>query len=275
MKADSLPVSKSGRWAETKYSLVSYYSTLFSKAMLGKWECRVYLDLFAGPGLTQIKGSSRVVPTSPILALRISPQFDRYIYSEIDDQWCNALRTRVKREFPDVPVEIFQGDSNKTVEKIIPSIPPHSKSFRVLSFCFLDPFRIENLYFDTVRTLSKKFMDILILIPTHMDIHRNMESYCDPSNTKMDLFLGTREWRDRWVDQSYGIRHFGNFIVHEYGLQMKGLGYIYDSLDDTVLVRMPRRNIPLYRLTFFSRNEVGMKLWREAKQYTDAQLQLL
>ncbi len=42
-----------------------------------------------------------------------------------------------------------------------------------------------------------------------------------------------------------------------------------------VHVRSIEKNLPLYHLAFFSRNELGRKFWKEARKYSDDQLDLL
>jgi three-Cys-motif partner protein len=247
---------------------------LFSQAMINKWDFRVYLDLFAGPGVGIIRGTNRRIPTSPLMALDITPKFDKYIFCEIDEENKNALETRVDKYFPLTDREIILGDCATKIDKILSSIPTPSRSFTVLSFCFLDPYKASNLQFSTVKSLSRLLMDFLVLIPTHMDINRNKKTYLDRNNKKLDTFLGSSKWRNHLLSNTQSHISFGNFIAKEFGLQMRGLGYIYEGLEDTVLIKNQSRNLSLYRLAFFSRNKVGMDFWRESKQRAINQLSL-
>ena len=81
---DGLTTPEIGAWGEQKYRLVSLYAQMFSRSMKGKWDCRVYIDLFAGPGRSRIEGTSRIVAASPIAALAAEPKFDKYIFCESD-----------------------------------------------------------------------------------------------------------------------------------------------------------------------------------------------
>jgi len=121
--------------------------------------------------------------------------------------------------------------------------------------------------------LSKIFVDFLILIPAYMDAHRNIDRYLNPKSDVVENFVGNPDWRDRWSLEKPGTK-FGSFVADEFGHQMSSLGYSYSGLNDTVLVREPSRNIPLYRLAFFSRNQLGVKFWKQARQYTQKQLSL-
>lgn len=65
---------------------------------------------------------------------------------------------------------------------------------------------------------------------------------------------------------------FGSFVVDQFGLQMNRLGYKYGGLPNTVLVRSRSKNLPLYRLAFFSRHPRGVQFWGEARKRTSPQL---
>src|SRR5207253_4930431 len=95
---DGLFTPEIGAWGEEKYRLVSIYDKLFATSMKGKWDCRVYLDLFAGAGCARIK--KRIIPASPLLALDISDKFDKYIFCEIDPRKIQALEQRVLKAHP-------------------------------------------------------------------------------------------------------------------------------------------------------------------------------
>ena len=195
---DGLFTPDVGSWGEQKYSLVQNYAQMFTASMKGKWNCRVYIDLFAGSGRARIRDSGRIVNASPLLALDIKSRFDKYIFCEENSIKIGALKERVSKAYPDVDPMFIHGDANKVVDQVLQEIPQHRPDFRVLSFCFADPYKLDNLKFETIRALAKKYMDFLILIPTGMDAHRNISYYIRPENRKVDAFLGTSSWRDDW-----------------------------------------------------------------------------
>lgn len=270
---DGLFMPSVGRWAARKYELLHYYCHLFSTSMLDKWDSRVYIDLFAGPGRAKVKGTNQIILTSPLLAIDIDQPFDKYIYCDVDKRCIGALRSRVSVDYPNANVKYIQGDSNVNASQILSAIPRPSKSHTVLSFCFVDPFSLNNLRFDTIRVLSRMYMDFLVLIPAYMDAHRNLDRYVRPDSQTVARFLGDPHWRSKWTKQGAGMR-FGSFIAKEFGNQMSSLDFSFSGLQETVLVSEPTRNLPLYRLSFFSRNPLGQKFWREARKHTSAQLRL-
>jgi three-Cys-motif partner protein len=139
-----------------------------------------------------------------------------------------------------------------------------------LTFCFIDPFDI-SIKFSTVRRLSSYFIDFLILLALHVDANRNVEHYLDPGNSKVDEFLGLADWRERWkIAESQGMR-FPRFLAEEYSGQMEKLAYLHHPWDRMRQVRSGEKNLPLYRLALFSRNEMAYQYWDEVLKYSSDQ----
>jgi hypothetical protein len=133
---------------------------------------------------------------------------------------------------------------------------------------------LENLRFRTIETLAQKFVDFLVLIPTNMDAQRNVHNYVQLGNTKVEYFLNSRSWRENWKSAESEGQSFGAFITNQFGVKMQSLGYHYGGLQDTVQIRLQPKNVPLYRLAFFSRNDLGVKFWMESLERTSQQLRL-
>jgi three-Cys-motif partner protein len=276
-EADDLSLPTVGSWAQTKHAKVRYYSELFSKSMKNRWDCRVYLDLFAGAGKARVKATGKVIPGSPLLALSVDDPFDKYVFCEQDESNISALRERVDRHFPSHQVEYFHGDSNEKVEEVLSLFPQFSAAHKGLTLCFVDPFKMAQLQFATLARIAEAlYVDFLILIPTYMDIHRNESTYLKLGCPTLDLLLGGTDWRERWPDPDNASRDFGLFVADEFGKKMQEIGFLYKGLGDLELVRMiGDRNQPLYHLAFFSKHELGLRFWRETRRNTNNQLSLL
>jgi three-Cys-motif partner protein len=270
---DGLRIPEVGAWAKEKYALVQTYCSLFTQSMKPpKWQSLVYLDLFAGAGYARIRETSEIVATSALLALEIPIRFSRYIFIDIDCDNSAALQTRVKRLYPEVDTHFLCCDVNDSVPQILSCIPRANKDFKVLAFCFVDPFKLDNLAFSTIEKLSTRFMDFLVLVPTDMDANRNVTPYTSPANSTVAKFLGKTDWRDKWnivIDKQFGL-----FILDEFSAHMQELGYKPQQTHDSVLVRNYQKNAPLYRLAFYSRHDIGKKFWKETKKYNNPQTNL-
>jgi len=268
---DGLPTAEIGSWGEDKYRLVSLYAALFVRSMRRKWEALVYLDLFSGPGRSRIRGTKRTVPASPLLVLGMPETFNKYIFCEKDEKNATALETRCHRDFPARTITIIPGDANLLTERIIAEMPRPRKGYKVLGFCFLDPFYMRNLSFEMIKALLQRFMDFLVLIPSGMDANRNEQNYVRPENPTVDNFVGSNDWRGRWESAKRSGKSFENFVVEEFGRSMQQLGYIDPGLKAAAPVRSDDRNLLLYRLALYSKNPLGNKFWKEARKYTNPQ----
>jgi three-Cys-motif partner protein len=243
---------------------------MFATSMKGKWDSRVYIDLFSGAGRSKLEGTESIVAASPTLALGTRDKFDKYIFCEQDEEKLGALKQRSQRLAPGVDVAYVPGDVNANINDVLSKIPKG----RALIFCFADPYRIRNLRFDTIRSLSTATIDFLILIPSYMDVNRNLTHYLDPSNTTLDDFVGSTAWRSEWKKAESKWESFAVFLVDFFGRQMKHLRYIYNGVHETVRVRSTEKKLPLYHLAFFSRHKLGAGFWKEATKYSTDQLDL-
>jgi len=274
LKDDGLILPEVGIWAVTKHKKIEYYSRLFATSMKRKWECRVYIDLFAGAGKACVEGTKKIIPGSPLLALNIDDPFNKYIFCDKGPENIAALNQRVQSSFAERDCTFIIGDSNDCVEDILKTMPRFSKGYKGLTFCLVDPYKAADIRFQTIKKIADSiYVDFLILIPSYMDINRNRENYLKPNNACLDVYLGTDVWRENWKQMRPKKKDFGLFITEEFCLQMKNLGYIFESSSDLELIRMEtRQNLPLYHLAFFSKNNLGLEFWRTTRKRTTDQL---
>jgi three-Cys-motif partner protein len=271
LKDDGLETPEIRPWGEHKYRLVQGYARVFATAMKRKWDQRVYVDLYAGSGHARIEGTTRIVPTSPLRALTIPDPFDRYIFCEKDPALLGALRARVSRERKHFDVDFVLGDGNVEIDEVLAKLPVPSRSNRVLAFCFADPFKLDDLKFETIRRLSSRYIDFLILVPTEMDANRNMVLYSQPHNKTLDTFFGDANWRTAWKKAELEGEPFWGFVLKYFASCMEGLGYLDHAAEQAELIRSVEKNLPLYRLAFFSRNPLGTRFWKEVRKYATPQ----
>ncbi len=262
-----------GTWADEKHDRVSYYAKLFSTGMKAKWDERIYIELYAGAGYSKIRDTARIIAGSPIRALSLEHPFDKYIFCEKGAEELEALRARVNRTAPSARVAFIHGDCNERVDDILAEIPAHGPSHRVLSLCFVDPYDI-GIKFETLRRLSAKFMDFLVLLALYMDANRNYERYVSEDALKVDEFVGSATWRERWRVAQQNAMTFPKFLAEEYARSMATLRYIPPASYEMLMVRSDEKNLPLYRLALFSRNPLAYNFWNEVRKYRTGQMLL-
>jgi three-Cys-motif partner protein len=270
---DDLPTNNVGPWAEQKHRYVGMYAELFATGMKNRWKRRVYLDLFSGSGHSRLRGTTRVVLGSPLVALSLPDLYDAYIFSDEDPAVVEALKARVAKMGLSERCSFIPGDVNAKVDEICARIPGPTAA-RTLSFCFLDPFKL-NIRFETVRRLAEgRDIDFLILLALYVDANRNIQSYVREGDSTIELFLGNPAWRERWKEAERGGQMIVTFLADAYSSKMLSIGYLPMPLDQMVKIRSSDRNLPLYYLAFFSRHKTGMKFWGEVLKYANEQLQL-
>ena len=209
--------------------------------------------------------------SSPLLALQAKDPFDQYIFCENNVTALDALRLRVKKLFPHANVCYVAGDCNEEVEAICRNIPTPSRRSKVLSFCFVDPYDL-SVRFSTIRKISERFVDFLILLALGMDANRNLQHYLDPTNQKLDEFLGLRDWREKWLRASLKDKiQLPKFLAETYAKQMETLQYLPVPFHQMKQVRSDVRNLPLYHLALFSRHTLAYDLWEDVLRYSSSQ----
>jgi three-Cys-motif partner protein len=268
---DGLGMPEVGAWAEEKHRMVSLYSSLFSSGMKAKWSKRVYVELYAGAGYAKIRGTSKFIFGSPILALKVKDPFDKYVLCEEKPVNLSALKVRASQIAPQMDITYVQGDCNRRTSEILAGIPRGSADETVLSLCFADPFDI-GLEFETIRTLAgARYVDFLILLALGMDANRNYEHYLREDADKVDKFLGSDTWRKRWATAQWDAVKFTRFLADEFTNSMAALGYIPPAHYTMKEVRSSEKNLGLYRIALFSRHERAYKFWEQVLKYSTDQ----
>lgn len=269
---DGLFIPKVGSWGDEKYKLLGGYSEIFTSGMKNLWDNLVYIDLFAGAGYAQIKGTNKIRMSSSLIALSVNHKFDKYIFCEENEDCFNALKSRVARHFPDANVEFIKGDSNTNIEKIIEAIPKHSRDEKVLRFCFVDPFSL-NLKFATIERLSSVGkIDFLILLALHMDGNRNLFNYISEHSNKVDEFINDATWRVPFTNGQLPTKDFIKFLAGKYDQNMTKLSYKKPVKKQ--LVKIDDINVPLYYLAFYSKHERGNDFYTKVEKYLSPQQSL-
>ena len=270
---DGLPTSQMGKWALHKHDLVVMYAKMFANSMFGKWARLFYVDLFSGPGIAKIE-SGDCCYTPPLRVISEIEDKMSYIFCDQNGGYCEALRARICRLCPELEslITVMHGDSNsiQVHQKIADLITPRKKS---LVFCHLDPFNVANLDFSTVSALARHSkVDFIVLFPTGMDAHRNIDLYSDPDHKSIERFSGNPNWRENREHTMGKTPPF--FLAHLFGQSMEKLGY-RPMLDENLLpVCMSGTKRVLYHLALYSKNKLAEKFWAEAQKYTDSQREL-
>jgi three-Cys-motif partner protein len=263
---DNLALPEVGAWTEDKHRLISVYAALFSKGMKKKWGKRVYVELYAGAGYSRVRGTQKIILGSPLRALAAEQPFDKYVFCEAIPKYLEALKARVSYHFPAANVAYVNGDCDEKVAEIVDQIPQGSKGNTVLTLCFADPFDI-GLKFGTIKALSDRFVDFLVLLAVYSDANRAYKRYVMEDALKVDEFLGSKTWRERWRIAEANAVTFPKFLAEEFASSMATLNYLPTPIHRMKRVRSDDKNLPLYYIALFSRHKLAQDFWDDALKY--------
>lgn len=214
-----------------------------------------YIDLFCGSGVCRVQqdnGTFRRYPGSSLIAASVPYAFDRLVLVDQDSETLDAAQSRIKsRDFQGEVVAI-RGDCNESVDQILAAIPHRS-----LNIAFVDPCALD-IHFETIRAIaSRRALDLIILFCDRFDLGRNVHAYYFPSDveSKLDRFLGTSEWRDRYQSEDdHSGKRIRTLFAEIYQEKLKELGYTHSR---SWPLLGPKG--PAFRLVFASKNALGLK----------------
>lgn len=213
-------------------------------------------DLAASDPQRLLDGSAR-------LALKVEPQFDRYMFIERDAKRCAELEG-LKTEFPDLAasIRVEEGEANATIQKICAK--DWSSHRAVL---FLDPYGMQ-VEWQTIEAIAKtKAIDLWLLFPLGIGVSRLLTRTGEiPTGwrTRLDKLLGTTSWYEEFYKVEHKTDLFGNdeervvkatneTIARYFTDRLKT---IFAGVAEPGVLRNSSNN-PLYLLCFAAGNEKG------------------
>jgi three-Cys-motif partner protein len=172
---------------------------VFSKIAPDLYDHTYYLDLFAGSGVTKLRGRDDHVVGSPILAPVMSHDLmDEYHFVDNDKTTVEALRTRLDymadvTDFPRKRCQVHHCDATTYVHQFMDDreddLGPSLEGLNL--FTFIDPEGLDPQW-PAVRRLGDAYGDLLIHFPK-VGANRQLGK----NSTKARQYFGTSEWEHR------------------------------------------------------------------------------
>jgi three-Cys-motif partner protein len=190
-----------------------------------------------------------------------------------EDPHCiDALRSRARQVGMEERVGLIPRDVNLSAQEVLDALPDWKRDGGVLSFCFIDPFKVD-LDFQVIRSLAHLRVDILLMIPLGYDVRRNWRDYVhkEPMRNRLSAFLGESDWVAAWADLKRPYAEFPRFVQGRMNAAMERLGFIELESRDVRDVKVAGKNVYLYSLHLYSKSEVAIKFWRNALKGTSEQ----
>jgi three-Cys-motif partner protein len=247
-----------GRWVpEVKHTYLAKYVEGTRRARQ-KFNQRVFVDPFCGPGRIQVRGEERTRPGGAQIAwlhsLLDDVAFTSCFVGDIDPDRSSACHARLKAM--GAPVQSFTGSASSTVDEMIRAIPTSA-----LCLAYLDPYNLQYLSFSVIEQLAKlQYVDFAVHFST-MDLRRNVLMEYNSERARFDE--AAPEWRNH-IDPNAFIRGDADDAFFDYWCSLvAGLGF---SISHRMPLIRDDGNRPLYHLVFFSRHPLPNRVWGDVAQ---------
>jgi hypothetical protein len=168
-----------GEWSELKLDILKKYAGAYCTILKARGLRPIYIDGFAGAGVHIRKGTTELVPGSPLNALKVEPPFEEHHWIDLDESKVAAL----KRHTAGLKhVHIYGGDANKILlNEVFPRV--RFENFE-RALCILDPYGL-HLNWEVIETAAKMgTIEIFLNFPM-LDMNRNVLLW-EPTNASAD-----------------------------------------------------------------------------------------
>jgi three-Cys-motif partner protein len=258
--SDGLLADVVGPWASEKHERLRKYVDSYRSARAMFLPPKgtggaAYIELFSGPGRSQVEGTGDFIDGSPIVAYKAAQlsgtRFSDLHFNDLNPDNVQALRQRIigfggAAHYYNEAAEI-------AVDRITYGLNPAG-----LHFAFLDPYNLENLPFSIIAKLAKlPRMDMLIHVSI-FDLQRNLRRYLTDRRI-LDAFMPG--WQAA-VDPKRNDQAVRTQLLHYWLGLIKGLG---TTPADGIELVSATRGQRLYWLVFVSAHSLGRRLWNDIR----------
>lgn len=257
---DELPLACVGAWVAEKHLRLEKYITISgpTRRKYGRGGT-TYIDLFCGPGRARIRGTTKIVDGSALVAAKTStdvgaPFTDLFI-GDTNQSFVDFTRARLAGTR--INVGSCTGPAEATSQWVASTAPKLA-----LHFAFLDPYDLKTLPFVVIQRLAAfKRMDILIHVSAQ-DLQRNLDRYLLSAKSPLDVFApGWRSKVKNTANKREARRQvFEHWLSLIRELDMQPAQGVEDVTGS--------RSQHLYWLVFVARHELAIKFWEEIRAVT-------
>jgi three-Cys-motif partner protein len=270
LASDGFDARVVGVQSREKLHYCARYASIFNRGMQHKWQHRVYIDLFSGPGRCIIAGTREEIDGSPVLAARVDPPFTEYFLNDLDGRAISALRSRLSI-LGTSKVQYSSLDCNLAAEQIGQHLDA-IQSRSVISLCFIDPTNWQ-ITFESVRLLTRnRRMDLIVLFH-----HGAMKRAAAHKPEALSRFFGDDPAQPEWSRLYKLARGDGEYVsralLDHYESRLREIEYVW--FDDRVVVEIANNGAPLYHMLFASKSPRGDDFWgKTSAMRHDGQLRM-
>lgn len=229
-----------------------------------KWDSRVLIDPFCGPGRIQVQDESFTREGGAVLAWRALANhapFTQVLIGDLDEARVRAAELRLRAE--GAPVQGFVGPADETIHRMVAAVPKSS-----LCFAYIDPYNLRYLSFSILKALQPLRVDLAINFST-MDLKRNVDFESDPDRSRFDE--AAPGWKAH-VEGTGTSRSGMSMAFFDYWLNLvKDLGFQH-SQEMPMVFNDSKKSI--YRIVFFARHKLPTRIWSDIARGPNRELDL-
>lgn len=273
-----------GDWTTAKLGVLERYLVAYTTALKDTKFRKGYIDAFAGTGYRaarrdESEGESAqtlllpelgaeepqsLLEGSATIALHTDPPFDSYVFIEKSAKRCGQLEN-LKSQFPDLRdrIQVRQGEANAEIQELC------AKNWRRhRAVLFLDPYGMQVEWKTIEAIAATKAIDLWLLFPYSVGVNRLLTrsgEIPDAWQKRLDLFLGTKDWRERLYRQESHRDLFGDDEERVVKAKLDAVGAYFNERLASVFAGVAQQpgvlrnssNSPLYLLCFAVGNDKG------------------
>jgi three-Cys-motif partner protein len=282
--SDRLVVRDAGEYASRKLDFIDFFCPPAIDATESKHR-RVYIDLFAGPGLNLVRNTGVEVEGACLRVLRAVGKrrsdlsFTDAHLVNIDPDDARALTIRLARlreagncRIPDGHVHAVLGDANVELDRVLQACHPLDY---LLIFADIEaPSQLPWATVKGMRARGHRSVDLYVLFPLEMGLNR-LTSYGEMPAAHRRIytdFYGDETWRpilDRRITEAQAPECRRQLEE----LYLKNLRQHWEVAVQVMHVRKVGQQ-GLYRMLFATDHDAGAKIATWAKGQTDRRDQL-
>lgn len=279
--SDGLPAREAGEWAALKLDFLSWFGPIAIDATALKHR-RIYIDLFAGPGINVDKAKpGHEFESGALRVLRMVGQthpelgFTDFVLVNLDPEDHAALELRIDRlreggaiTVPPDRIVRLHGDANALLPSILGRFP--KKDYLLV---FADPENPSQWPWVSVAALrahGHESVDLYSLLPLEMGIRRLLKfNPRDAQRTKyahiLTAFFGCDDWRPI-AERRHSEAQSKEMLQALEDLYLRRLrNGLWEHVDRALTIRRAGE-AGLYRMVFATDHKAGKKIAGWAKR---------
>jgi three-Cys-motif partner protein len=252
-------IEKVGPWAKEKQKIITDYVQIAS-ATRRKYKHCSFVDVFCGPGQSQIRETGQLIDGSPVAAYkqgRASHPFSSVHISDADEDLLASAESRLRNA--GAPVVATKGPASVALPEIVKQL-----SRSGLHLALLDPHNLGTLSFDLFECLAQlQRIDVIVHVSLS-DLQRNVDRYTSKAHEQFDRFAPG--WRDH-ISTDMNQTSLRAAIMEYWTNRVVSLGL--PRARHCELIRGPSGQ-RLYWLIFLAKHQLPHAFWKKITSISKA-----